>query len=181
MRSDENRNSPDSAPDGSPESSPKTGPDDSPESGPDDSPESGPNGGGPCMDQDKPPVGRILGVLAGLALVVLLVFTGLVQFYKQTMRAEIHAKQLSLESKDLAEARARDQKALTRYGVANARRGFFQIPVEQAMQRLLRHPELIARMPLAKPRPAPLPAGPATNSGGSAQPDATSPVGTSRR
>ena len=43
MRSDENRNSPDSAPDGSPESSPQTGPD--------DSPESGPNGGGPCMDQ----------------------------------------------------------------------------------------------------------------------------------
>jgi hypothetical protein len=112
----------------------------------------------PGVEADAPPMGRIYGMVGGLVIVVALIVIGLWQLFKQTIRSEIYDKELSLESKELAEVRARDEERLTRYAIADEKRGFHQIPIERAMDRLLRHPELIQDIPLAKPQPATLPA-----------------------
>jgi FtsZ-interacting cell division protein ZipA len=118
---------------------------------------------GAGVEADSPPMGRIFGLVAGLVVVVALIVVGLWQLFKQTIRSEIHEKELSLESRELAEVRARDEERLKGYAVVDEERGFHQIPIERAMERLLRRPGLIRDMPLAKPQPASQPAQPAKN------------------
>jgi hypothetical protein len=114
------------------------------------SPETGGQSEGP-PEPDRPPMGQIFGLVAGLSLVVLVVVLGLWQLFKHTVRDEIYRKELSLQNSELVEARARDRARLTQYALLDPERGVYQIPIERAMDKLLRHPELVRTIPTARP------------------------------
>jgi hypothetical protein len=126
-------------------------------------------------EPDRPPMGRIFGLLAGLSVVVLVIVLGLSQLFKRVVRDEIYDKELSVVSKDLQEARARDEGHLTGYAVIDGKQGVYQIPIARAMDELLAHPALIQGFPGASAASQPAASQPAAPT---PQPPAPAPAPT---
>jgi hypothetical protein len=94
------------------------------------------------VEPDEPPNTVILALLAGLTGAVLVAAIGLWQLFGLTTSAEIDAKDLRVDSKELLELKARDWGRLTQYESLDG--GGYQIPIESAMKKLVEHPSLIA-------------------------------------
>jgi len=127
-------------------------------------------------EPDRPPMGRIFGLLAGLSLIVLVIVLGLSQLFKRVVRDEIYDKELSVVSKDLLEARARDEGHLTGYALIDQKQGLYQIPITRAMDKLLADPALIERLPGAGPPPPPASSQPAAPRPAASQPATPQPA-----
>ena len=96
------------------------------------------------VEPDEPPNTAIFALLAGLTFIVAIAAIGLWQVFGLTTSAEIDAKDLTVDSKELLELRARDWGQLTQYESLDG--GGFQIPIERAMDKLVAHPVLIASL-----------------------------------
>lgn len=104
-------------------------------------------------EPDRPPMLKIAGMLVGLTLLVGITMVGLYEYFRYAKREEIQRKQLTPVSRALRELRAKEQALLTRYDQIDAKKGTYQVPVDRAMELLLKRPELL--LPTAAPAKAP--------------------------
>jgi hypothetical protein len=119
---------------------------------------SGPSGPRPAegVEPDRPRTGRLFALIGLFLLVVAVVVVGLWVFFVQATTGEIHRKELSLLSKEMAEVRARDQGRLTQYDLIDPKLQHYQIPIRRAIEHLLENPALITpvQLPAAAAKPA---------------------------
>jgi hypothetical protein len=101
------------------------------------------------VEPDTPPTSRIFILMGLLTVVVILVVVGLWQAFTVMVRDRTYERELSLKDRQLEEIQAQGRERLTTYAVIDAEKGVYQVPIERAMRKLLAHPELIARPPLA--------------------------------
>ena len=96
------------------------------------------------VEPDSPPGNRIILLLVIFSLLLTGVCILLVQLFKVEAYEQVYQKNLSVENALLSEQRAKDHARLTTYDQLDIASGMYQIPVEQAMQELLMHPEYMA-------------------------------------
>lgn len=111
-----------------------------------------PQGG---VEPDRPRTGQLFGMIFALLAVLAIVIVGLWVFFVRLTTDEIHRKELSLVSKEMAEVRARDEGRLTGYDLLDAKAGHYQIPIRRAIEVLLADPSRLAPAPLAAPSSQP--------------------------
>jgi len=95
-------------------------------------------------ERDSPPSIRIMSMIGILTVVVIMSVIGVWQLVLMTSDAEVQSKELTPDNPVLAELRARDQGRLEAYDAVDRDAGRYQIPVERAMDLLVRQPGLIA-------------------------------------
>ena len=106
------------------------------------------------VEADRPPVRKLAVVLLALTLFVVGSVVGVGELFKVMSDRKIQATNLGVENDLLGELRARDREAATTWGVLDAEKGRYRMPVDRAVERLLANPKRIG--PLAEPpRPAP--------------------------
>ncbi|GMV42725.1 MAG: hypothetical protein AMXMBFR64_44410 [Myxococcales bacterium] len=99
------------------------------------------------IEPDHPPTRMLFTQLVVMTIIVVVMVIALVEYVKIDVRAEVERKDLALPSQQLKELRAREKAALTGYELLDAEKGLYQIPVAQAMSRLVAEPQLIVRVP----------------------------------
>ena len=77
-----------------------------------------------------------LSVFLVAVLVVILVF--LMDYFVETKEQMVYEVQLQPESVDLKTLQAADQKELTSYEVLDAEKGVYRIPIDRAMELLIK-------------------------------------------
>lgn len=98
---------------------------------------------------DVPPSFRIMAAVAILTVVLVVAVIGVWQLVLVTSDAEVQRKELGPDNPELVELRARDRGRLEGYDAIDRDAGRYQIPIERAMDLLVRKPELIASRPAA--------------------------------
>lgn len=98
---------------------------------------------------DAPPSIRIMASIVILTVVVVMALIGVWQLVLVTSDAEVQSKELGPDNPDLVELRARDRGRLEGYDAVDRDAGRYQIPIERAMDLLVRKPGLIASRPAA--------------------------------
>lgn len=100
-----------------------------------------------AAEPDRPPVGRIVAIVSLVGVAVLGAVMLLWQVFQLDATAEVFRKNLSQDNPELRELRAREQGELSDYAQLDA--GQYRIPIERAMEWLVREPDRLA--PLAQP------------------------------
>ncbi len=99
------------------------------------------------VQPDDVPVGMMAGLLAALTLVVLGTLLVVWQVFGDKADQVIKEQFLAKPDKVLKRVSDRDQKTIAGYGVVDAKRGIYRIPVGRAMQLLLSNTKLLAPAP----------------------------------
>jgi hypothetical protein len=103
-------------------------------------------------EADYIPVARLAGWVVGLLFALIVVVVVLVRVFASTTQQEIFAKQIAPVPADVSALRAKEAAELNGYGVVDKAAGLYHIPIEQAIEYLVAHPDLIAARPKAELR-----------------------------
>ncbi len=97
---------------------------------------------GEWVEPDRTPAKTLLASLVILSIGLVVVIAALLEGYKVFTQEELYIKVGSVENRALKERLAVDHKRLTTYDKLEEQ-GKFQLPIDQAMEKLLRKPELL--------------------------------------
>lgn len=89
-------------------------------------------------EPDSPPNLVLFVALAVTAIVLVVTVIVLTHFFDANARDDISAKETSQPSEELLKQRQLDNEKLTSYDVIDESKGLYQIPIEQAIEKLAR-------------------------------------------
>lgn len=96
------------------------------------------SGGNPGYEPGDVNIRKIVLLIIAGAVILALILIGLEQYFGYVADQEEYKMVLEPPSKALVELRQRDQQILTSYGVVDSSAGTYRIPVDSAMQIILR-------------------------------------------
>lgn len=133
-------------------------------------------------NRQDPTAGPVVGFAAAILVTLLLCFIFVISYYGWALETEQYRFQMLPVAQDYKQIQANNDKLLHQYGFANKERTAVRVPVERAMELLLK--ESAAKKTFYSTAPAPVPVPPAAvpagapagTPAGAAAPDAAKPA-----